>query len=128
MSNVETIRFCDTCDNKLYHRVQDDSLEYFCRVCGNQNLDIVRQGLCVLNIQHDTETNSGQQFEHIINKYTKYDPTLPRIVLPCPNEKCKSNENADKKADVLYLRYDNTQMRHLYMCTTCDYTWKTNSS
>lgn len=126
MSAVQTIRFCEVCDNKFYHQVSDDSLIYFCRVCGNVDKSISHENVCVLNIQYDQKDNN-KPFEHFVNKYTKHDPTLPHIILPCPNEKCSSNkENADKKTDVIYIRYDNHFMKHLYMCVTCDFIWKSN--
>lgn len=33
MTSVQTIRFCDNCENKLYHQVHEDALTYYCRVC-----------------------------------------------------------------------------------------------
>uniref|UniRef100_A0A6C0CP43 DNA-directed RNA polymerase M/15kDa subunit domain-containing protein n=1 Tax=viral metagenome TaxID=1070528 RepID=A0A6C0CP43_9ZZZZ len=133
MSNLDTIRFCNICDNKLYHQVEEDSLIYFCRVCGNKNSDINEDSVCVLNVQIGTETNKSKPMEHVVNKYTKYDPTLPHIVLPCPNETCTTNkisektgELTDNKADIIYMRYNNKQMKHLYMCSSCDFTWTSN--
>lgn len=127
MTSTQTIRFCEYCENKLYHTIESskesDSLTYFCRVCQKTNNDIIQDGICVLNIQYE----GNQEFENITNKYTKYDPTLPHIELPCPNEKCKTKNNADSKSDIIYLRYDNVNMKHLYMCTTCDITWKSNT-
>jgi len=83
---------------------------------------------------------SEQDFTHIINKYTKYDPTLPRVnnVL-CPNSDCRSNskessmgsdekksEDNDRAAprEILYIRYDNINMKYIYMCCVCDTYWK----
>lgn len=124
MSSTQTIRFCENCQNKLYHRVSEESLEYFCRVCG-ANEPIVNEGVCVLNIQYN-DKHSSIPPEHFINKYTKFDPTLPHIVLTCPNGKCESNKKENKKSDVIYIRYDDNHMKHLYLCTICDYIWKSN--
>ena len=121
----QTIRFCDLCDNKYYHQIQDDKLIYYCRVCGNKDLNITNEGLCVLNTQYH---ENNQAFEFVVNRFTKYDPTLPHICLKCPNEKCESNEkNEVSVTDVVYLRYDKDAMKHIYICTTCNYTWKTDS-
>lgn len=127
-STDQTIRFCEKCDNKYYHQIQDDQLIYFCRVCGHKDLSITSEGLCVLNTQYHTSSN--QAFEHVVNRYTKYDPTLPHITLKCPNEKCDLNqgEAASVAADVVYLRYDKHEMKHIYICTTCNYSWKTGSA
>ena len=51
------------------------------------------------------EKKSQQEFSHIINKYTKLDPTLPRInnVL-CPNADCATNKD-DSPREIIYIRY-----------------------
>ena len=68
---------------------------------------------------------SQQEFSHIINKYTKLDPTLPRInnVL-CPNADCATNKD-DSPREIIYIRYDNQNMKYVYLCSTCDTVWKT---
>tara|TARA_Y100000389_G_C17193960_1_gene380261 strand:- start:262 stop:678 length:417 start_codon:yes stop_codon:yes gene_type:complete len=133
--STQRIKFCPLCDNKYYHKLvdnkengnNDQSLVYYCRVCGHQDENIT--GACVLNIQYDTTSGSGSNanYEYVINRYTKYDPTLPHIQIPCPNEDCKSNNNTkDANTDAVYIRYDHDNMRHLYMCTDCDFVWKTH--
>jgi len=63
-----------------------------------------------------------------INKYTKYDITLPRInYIKCPNNECSSN-NKDfdtNNREILYIRYDNTNMKYIYLCSHCDIVWNT---
>jgi DNA-directed RNA polymerase subunit M/transcription elongation factor TFIIS len=77
-----------------------------------------------------TQIKKGEQkFNHIINEYTKLDPTLPRInTVECPNEQCKTNhsnkEGNKEKPEVIYMRYDDDNMKYLYMCVECDYVWK----
>ena len=40
--------------------------------------------------------NAKQKYNSIINKYTKMDPTLPRInTIKCPNQSCRSNGGDD---------------------------------
>ena len=80
---------------------------------------------CILKT--DIKTNE-QKYSHIINKYTKLDPTLPRVFnIKCPNENCKTNTDGEK-SEVLYIRYDENNMKYLYMCSICDTTWKTNDA
>ncbi len=134
MSN-QKIQFCPECDNKFYHQLVDlddnnkEILVYICRVCGNKDDQI--NGACVLNIQYDNSA-SNNNYEHVVNKYTKYDPTLPHISIPCPNEECSSNKanrvsnQTAPSTDALYIRYDNDNMKHVYMCTSCDFIWKTH--
>ena len=67
---------------------------------------------------------SEQEFSHIINKYTKLDPTLPRVNnILCPNANCKTNTE-DAPKEIIYIRYDDTQMSYVYLCSTCDTVWK----
>jgi len=118
------IRFCSKCDNKYYHNIENNQLKYYCRVCANTETNVSKEALCVLDTQFQKETNN---IEYLVNRYTKFDPTLPHIYLRCPNEACKTNHNnTDEKnvTDAIYIRYDNKQMKYLYICTECDHKWK----
>jgi len=98
------------------------NLIHYCRNCGHQE-DMQTSNLCV------SKTNfkrSNLKYENSINKYTKLDPTLPRInTIKCPNEQCVSN-TTDGEHDVIYIRYDDTQMKYVYLCPACDTVWKTD--
>ena len=62
----------------------------------------------------------------MINEYTKLDPTLPRCNnIPCPNDNCVCNTE-DKENNVIYIRYDDINLKYMYLCTYCDTTWNTN--
>lgn len=121
---TQTIRFCDICENKYYHHISDDKLVYYCRVCGKVDDISVSENVCVLNIKYGQDHGS-KPIDMIVNRYTKYDPTLPRIALPCPNARCENNKN-DKTSEVIYIRHDNNNMKHLYMCVDCDHIWKSH--
>ena len=114
---------------------ENDTIMYYCRKCGDKDDTIInnKESLCVskTHIKKTTEI-----YKNIINEYTKLDPTLPRIKnMFCPNEKCKSNQNESKDGEekdntvkkfpeIIYLRYDNNNMKYIYLCSECDYTWK----
>ena len=120
------MHFCSNCSNMYYIRINSDdpnSLVYYCRQCGNEDKSIGVGNVCVSKIQIK---KSEQSFNHIINKYTKLDPTLPRInnVL-CPNPDCATNTKNDPK-EIIYIRYDDTNMKYIYLCSTCDTVWNTN--
>ena len=123
---------------------ENTSLAYYCRNCGHSDTMLMTENNCVSNTQIK---RTEQNYNHIINEYTKYDPTLPRISTSnCPNAKCESNmvanEAADeqgeaveeagtissKKAEIIYIRYDDVNMKYIYLCTHCDTKWKTNES
>ena len=124
------MKFCVNCDNMYYIKIKDDNenqLTYYCRNCGYVDETLTEEGTCVLNTNLLEE--SVQSHEHIINKYTKLDPTLPRLYnLKCPNADCITNksEAEEKLNEVIYIRYNEKDMKYLYLCTNCDYIWKTN--
>jgi DNA-directed RNA polymerase subunit M/transcription elongation factor TFIIS len=100
-------------------------LSFYCRNCGHVDETAASENTCVLK----TQIKRGEQtYNHIINEYTKLDPTLPRIYnIDCPNSACKTNTAVPKKqAEVLYIRYDDDNLKYLYMCATCDTAWRTN--
>ena len=120
-----TIRFCSQCDNKYYHSIEENQLKYYCRVCGNTETNVSKEALCVLDTQFQKD---ALNFDHLVNRYTKYDPTLPHIFLRCPSDSCKTNTGAEPShvTDAIYIRYDNRNLKFLYICTECDYKWKTD--
>ena len=121
------MKFCIKCDNMYYISINEENnneLSYYCRNCGFIDESLASENICVLN----TQIQQGEQkYNHIINEYTKLDPTLPRIYnMTCPNASCKSNSDDKTKSEILYIRYDQKNMKYLYMCTTCDSVWKTD--
>lgn len=101
-----------------------NKLEYYCRNCGNEDKTIASENVCVSRIQIK---KSEQSFSHIINKYTKLDPTLPRInTILCPNPDCETNTK-NKEREVIYIRYDDINIKYVYLCSTCDTVWKINN-
>jgi DNA-directed RNA polymerase subunit M/transcription elongation factor TFIIS len=118
--------FCSNCDNMYYIRINSDnpnSLVYYCRKCGNEDKLLSGDNICVSKTQIK---KTEQSFNHIINKYTKLDPTLPRInTILCPNADCPTNTN-DVPRETIYIRYDDVNMKYVYLCCICDNVWKIN--
>jgi DNA-directed RNA polymerase subunit M/transcription elongation factor TFIIS len=109
-----------------YIKINNDDpnkLIYYCRNCGNEDKLIAVENVCVSKTQIKKNEKS---FNYIINKYTKLDPTLPRInnVL-CPNKDCATNKDA-KEREIIYIRYDDTNMKYIYLCSECETVWKTD--
>jgi hypothetical protein len=72
-----------------------NSIVYYCRNCGHENKNIT---LDSVTISRTNFKGSKQKYNSIINKYTKMDPTLPRInTMKCPNQSCKSNQEDEHK-------------------------------
>jgi len=109
-----------------YIRIDADDankLIYYCRNCGNEESLLNTENVCVLK----TQLKKGQQiFTHIINKFTKLYPTLPRINrILCPNAECGTNTSEEPR-EIIYIRYDEVNMKYVYLCSTCDTVWKTD--
>ena len=135
-----------------------NKLVYYCRNCGFEDLTVNIMGGCIVERDYRQE---NQVIKHLVNQYTKYDVTLPRLYhLSCPNDSCRSNadkkknieegenrqqhirpqqqqqrkgggddDNDDhddeaKKSEVVFLRFDEKNMKYLYICYICDTVWK----
>ena len=119
------MKFCTECQNMYYIAIDEtnsNNLNYYCRFCGHKDEKITEDGMVVLKTQFK---KSEQKFNHMVNKYTKYDPTLPRKNnMKCPNADCTTAH----EPDIIYLRYDDENMKYLYICANCDFTWKTDDN
>lgn len=72
-----------------------NSIVYYCRNCGHENKNI---SLNSVTISKTSFKNKRQKYNSILNKYTKLDPTLPRInTIKCPNQSCKSNHGGGEE-------------------------------
>ena len=128
------MHFCTVCENMYYIRLKDDdsnSLIYYCRKCGNEDntLGASLNNICVSKTS--IKKKEGH-VHHLVNEYTKLDPTLPRVSnIPCPNPACISNRPQEESKEVtphevIYLRYDDAALKFVYICSHCDKVWKSN--
>jgi DNA-directed RNA polymerase subunit M/transcription elongation factor TFIIS len=163
------MHFCTDCGNMYYIRLTDtNSIVYYCRNCGHEDDTVTIDDVVV---SHTSLKSSKNHYAHVVNKYTKLDPTLPRIsTILCPNMECPCNRNhnptqyADRAAivgtteeeatttmsgaaagaaasaaasatgsnvddavprEVIYLRYDDINMKYIYLCAVCNTIWNT---
>ena len=163
------MHFCTECGNMYYIRLTDaNGIVYYCRNCGHED-DTITIDTAV--VSHTSLKTGNQQYAHVVNKFTKFDPTLPRIsTILCPNTECPCNRNhnatqyADRAAivgtteeeaisgaaaaaatagaaatggvgaagaddavprEVIYLRYDDINMKYIYLCAVCNTIWNT---
>ncbi len=119
------MHFCNQCQNMYYISIDPNNsnkLIYYCRNCGNTDDNISAKDVTVSSVQLK---KSEQEFSHVINKYTKLDPTLPRVSnILCPNPDCETNVK-DEPREIIYIRYDDVNLKYVYLCSTCDTVWKT---
>ena len=114
------MKFCKKCDNMYYMKLSSDeaaTIIMYCRKCGDEDTSMAA-GTCIIS----SSIGDIDQSNLYINKYTKYDPTLPHTdTIHCPNSECPSNNGTPR--DVLYMRYDDINMKYVYMCSICDSVW-----
>lgn len=119
------MKFCTECNNMYYLKLDNEesnNLVYYCRNCGNE--DIIDSK--ATNILKTTINGNNDIYINVINKYTKYDITIPRAnEISCGNESCESHDNEDIK-DILLIRHDEVNMKYIYLCSICDHVWKSN--
>jgi DNA-directed RNA polymerase subunit M/transcription elongation factor TFIIS len=98
-----------------------DKLVYQCHNCGNEDKYLVNENISVSKTQIK---KTEQTFHNIVNPYTKLDPTLPRVNnILCPNANCDTNTK-NKPREIIRMRYDDTNMKYLNLCSECDTVWK----
>ena len=113
------MKFCEVCDDMFYLKINDDmTLKYYCQKCGNTKEQEKLE--CIKEVTYNKHEFSEQD----INPYLKYDPTIPfSTSIKCPNETCETNTDKTQKK-VIYYRYDEENLKYMYMCCVCDSSWK----
>ena len=121
------MKFCELCDNLLTLRMSKESgsLYYHCRSCRKDEECPHDFDPCVY--KKDYGGNEKVFYEMFINKYTKYDPTLPHVhTMPCQNAECaKRTKEKGEESDIIYMRYNEDKMKYIYLCCKegCNRAW-----
>lgn len=115
------MKFCVNCRNMYYFKIDEETCElrYYCRKCGHiENED--------KNIKVNEVTYTKDNINNIsLNPYIKYDPSIPFTSdIKCPNEECITHKDKSIKPKVIYYRYDDDNLKYIYMCCHCDSSWK----
>ena len=133
------MHFCTKCGNMFYLRLlkeddKEDALIYYCRNCGFEDKSLA-SNLNNLYVSK-TDIQIAANYKNTINEYTKLDPTLPRITnIDCPNSDCNSNKilegkdssEREQEKEIIYIRYDDKNMKFIYLCAVCDTIWNTET-
>jgi aspartate carbamoyltransferase regulatory subunit len=73
------------------------------------------------------QERSSEGYKILLNEFTRQDPTLPHVTtLPCPNTKCLT-QTGGKARDVIIIKYDNQNMKFIYICNVCGTQWRSRS-
>ena len=69
-------------------------------------------------------SNHPLYYENVVNQYTFDDPTLPVLSDgSCINQKCACNTDSSVDPEVLYVRYNDQDLKFLYLCRHCRLCW-----
>ena len=114
------MKFCDNCDNMLYLKLIDKDIEdgsikkptYVCNNCNNNNEYDQNDNSCLFKIDYNIDNIKKETF---INPFIYEDITLPRAEgIKCPNDNCQK-----PKPEIIYIKYDNENMKFIYICLDC---------
>jgi DNA-directed RNA polymerase subunit M/transcription elongation factor TFIIS len=120
---------------------KEGKLIHYCKFCHYQDPQLIN----TKNFKVFEFKSNNTEEKININEYTRYDPSLPHVnTIKCPNVECKSNggslevDNAEGgveekkgennsppvKQDVIYFRIDDTNMKYVYLCYHCNFSWR----
>jgi DNA-directed RNA polymerase subunit M/transcription elongation factor TFIIS len=117
---MEDTTFCDDCGNLMYlFKDENESLINMCKACNNKSpIDETFKCCYRGNLKIDKTVLLST------NKYISHDRTLPSIESNV-NIQCNSPE-CDNKNSILYIKYNDDDMKYLYICKNCGNTWNNN--
>ena len=117
--------FCSQCNNLLNIQIDKSNeggekdedahnkLIYYCEKCDISE-ERTNDLSAVFHLNYNLDTIKRN---HIVNKYTGEDITLPKATgIKCPNDNCPSK----KKTEIRYIKYDDQNMKYIYMCISCN--------
>ena len=115
------INFCSGCENILYiYSDEENQLYLGCKVCGWKK-DYKETKYIYSNAFNIDLSETINQNKNLIN-----DITLPSIKnnlnMKCPNSECESIVE-EKPSDIVYLKYDNDNLKYMYVCKYCNQKW-----
>jgi len=89
-----------------------DKLKYVCKNCGFEQEHDKSEDSCIFKIDYNIESVKKNSF---INPFIYDDITLPRAEgIKCPNANCPK-----AKSEIVYIKYDNDDMKFIYVCLDC---------
>lgn len=118
------MEFCDDCDNLMNPEIISDPknknkklIKYRCTYCDLTKTSHDKKPI------YKNEYDSDVFSENYVNAHTRFDATLPIITtIECPNSKCPSHELGENK--VVGVRYNESDLKYIYMCKHCSKVWK----
>lgn len=140
------MKFCAVCDNMMYLRVSPPGegaeggeggeaaeeaegaaprLRFYCKNCGN-GVDAQPSDARAKVLDTDFKDNQAA-YSQYVSPYIEHDRTLPRVSnIVCALPGCTRPRDAPN--EVIYVKYDATNLRYLYYCVHCKRFWKTGDA
>ena len=142
------MQFCPACDNKLHMEIGQVEapkeapdafsmpLTLYCKHCPyRKSMDQTNKTAapqandpanafdpCMYRSNHSS--NHPLYYENVVNQYTFDDPTLPVLSDGhCINSQCACNTDDAVDPEVLYVRYNDQDLKFLYLCRHCRQCW-----
>ena len=117
------MEFCPLCRYLLKPHISDDGATMN-KVCINCDYEKeITEGALIKEVQIGGSMVVNSRILDD-NEFIQYDPTLPHVEnIKCPSESCPSNVGTQKR-DVIYIKYDQSAMKFLYICNVCNNRWK----
>lgn len=103
---------------------ENKCLVKFCKHCEFEKIEPTDKAI---KISETIYSEDDLLYNQHVNKYLRYDPTLRRIndnIIKCPSKDCKTHKEKDIEQQLLYIKYDPANMKYLYVCDHCGYTWR----
>lgn len=118
------MQFCEFCNNMLYIKVDEDNQEkvnLYCKNCKyNEELSNTNAKNVYIKNMYNHDDYS---FEQYMNKNIEFDRTIPHINnIKCVNDDCTKTDDQDN--DIMFIKYDDNNMKYLYYCVYCKKFWK----
>lgn len=117
------MEFCDFCNNMYYIKQiqQETNLMYYCKNCGStKQMDDGNDHSKI--ISHTEYDKSTAKYSQYLNPNIIHDKTIPHVNnILCGNENCTKKESEDN--DVMYIKFDEVNIRYLYHCVHCKHFW-----
>ena len=108
--------FCKNCNNLYFVSTDLENNSIFLN-CGNCNIkkkyDESEDGVLQFTSNNSTNINIECKVKQL-----ELDSTLPRKILYCNSQKCKSKQTH------VCLKYDTKELKYIFKCLNCNLLWK----
>lgn len=109
------LTFCNVCDNIIFRNYTKEGIFHKCRQCGFE--EKVKYPSDQPYLLHETNYKTKSK-DIVFHEQMIHDPTLPMAPgMSCINTACNGT-------NIVYMKYDQANLRYLYVCRDCHTKWK----